>query len=74
VSGGGAAPSFSLPTRLLAITASEFGPDELLARLRAAELPVIARVQDGRVLIDFRTVLREHDDTVVNAVRASAGK
>ena len=74
VIGGGAAPSSSLPTRLLAITASEFGPDELLARLRAAELPVIARVQDGRVLIDFRTVLREHDDTVVNAVRASAGK
>jgi L-seryl-tRNA(Ser) seleniumtransferase len=74
VIGGGAAPSSSLPTRLLAITPSEFGPDELLARLRAAELPVIARVQDGRVLIDFRTVLREHDDTVVNAVRASARK
>ncbi len=74
VIGGGAAPSSSLPTRLLAITASEVGPDELLARLRAADLPVIARVQDGRVLIDFRTVLREHDDTVVNAVRASAGK
>ena len=56
VIGGGAAPSSSLPDGLLAITASEVGPDELLARLRAADLPVIARVQDGRVLIDFRTV------------------
>jgi L-seryl-tRNA(Ser) seleniumtransferase len=72
VVGGGAAPSATLPTRLLAIAWKGRNADELLARLRAAELPVIARIQDGRVLIDFRTVFTEQDQAVVSTLRAIA--
>ncbi len=72
VIGGGAAPSATLPTRLLAISWKRRNADELLARLRAAELPVIARIQDGRVLIDFRTVFTEQDQAVVSTLRAIA--
>jgi L-seryl-tRNA(Ser) seleniumtransferase len=72
VIGGGAAPSATLPTCLLAITVKELRPDELLSRLRGADPPVIARVQDDRVLLDLRTVFPEQDDAIVATLRAQA--
>jgi L-seryl-tRNA(Ser) seleniumtransferase len=72
VIGGGAAPSASLPTRLLAIALQGLGADELLARLRAAETPVIARVQDQRVLLDLRTVFAEQDEAMVSILHQIA--
>jgi L-seryl-tRNA(Ser) seleniumtransferase len=61
VIGGGAAPSATLPTRLIALTHDCLSADELIARLRDATLPVVARVEDGRVLLDLRTVFPEQD-------------
>ena len=62
VIGGGAAPSAVLATRLLAVTCEGLSADESAARLRASDPPVIARVEEGRVLLDLRTVLPEQDD------------
>jgi L-seryl-tRNA(Ser) seleniumtransferase len=59
--GGGAAPSATLPTRLLAITCQGISADELNTKLRLGEPPVIARVEDGRVLLDLRSVFPEQD-------------
>ena len=64
VIGGGAAPSSILPTRLIALSCAGVSADELSARLRAADPPVIARVEDGRVLLDLRTVFPEQDEAV----------
>ena len=64
VIGGGAAPSAVLPTRLLAITHSRLSADELCSRLRASDPPIIARVEDGRVLLDLRTVFPDQDGAV----------
>ena len=61
VIGGGAAPAAVLPTRLIALTHIDLSADELSARLRANNPPVIARVEEGRVLIDLRTVFSEQD-------------
>jgi L-seryl-tRNA(Ser) seleniumtransferase len=61
VIGGGAAPSATLPTRLIALNHDGLSADELITRLRDATLPVIARVEDGRVLLDLRTVFPEQD-------------
>lgn len=69
VIGGGAAPSAVLPTRLLAVTRDGLSADETSARLRAGEPPVIGRVEDGRVLLDLRTVFPEQDENVVAALR-----
>ncbi|MGZ4855415.1 MAG: L-seryl-tRNA(Sec) selenium transferase, partial [Candidatus Angelobacter sp.] len=55
--GGGSAPTSTLPTFLLAITADDFSADELAARLRHNDPPIVARVEEGRVLLDLRTVL-----------------
>jgi L-seryl-tRNA(Ser) seleniumtransferase len=59
--GGGAAPSSVLPTRLLALAYEGVSANELSTRLRASEPPVIARVEDDRILLDLRTVFPEQD-------------
>ena len=59
--GGGAAPSCVLPTRLLALTREGITADELCTRLRTSDPPIIARVEEGRVLLDLRTVFPEQD-------------
>jgi len=72
VIGGGAAPSSVLPTRLVALSCAGLSTDELAGRLRASEPPVIARVEDGRVLLDLRTVFTEQDELVAAALRQIA--
>ena len=72
VIGGGAAPAASLPTRLLAVTCAGLSADELAARLRACEPPVVARVEDGRLLLDLRTVFPEQDELLARALLAIA--
>jgi L-seryl-tRNA(Ser) seleniumtransferase len=69
VIGGGAAPSAVLPTRLLAITYNGLSADELARRLRASDPPIVARVEEGRVLLDLRTVFPEQDEVVVQAIK-----
>ena len=71
VVGGGAAPSAVLPTRLIAMSAA-FSADELSVRLRANNPPIIARVEEGRVLLDLRTVFPEQDANLVNALASLA--
>lgn len=66
--GGGAAPSATLPTRLIAMTHRELSADELMAKMRGADPPIIARVEEGRVLLDLRTVFPEQDEVVVRAL------
>jgi L-seryl-tRNA(Ser) seleniumtransferase len=68
VIGGGAAPSAVLPTRLIALTHSALSADELNARLRAHTPAVIARVEEGRVLLDVRTVFPEQDANLTTAL------
>ena len=68
VIGGGAAPSSVLPTRLLALSCSGFSADELAARLRASDPPIIARVEQGRVLLDLRTVFVDQDPLIAAAL------
>jgi L-seryl-tRNA(Ser) seleniumtransferase len=62
--GGGAAPSSTLPTMLIAIESRSFGANELAARLRHADPPVVARVDEGRILLDLRTVFPEQDEVL----------
>jgi L-seryl-tRNA(Ser) seleniumtransferase len=71
--GGGSAPSATLPTTLIALTCYSLSADEFAARLRAADPPVVARVDEGRVLLDLRTVFPEQDEVLTQVlVRAAA--
>ena len=72
VVGGGSAPSAVLPTRLLAVTCQDLSADEIASRLRAFDPPIITRVEEGRVLLDLRTVFPEQDTVVVEALELVA--
>jgi L-seryl-tRNA(Ser) seleniumtransferase len=69
VIGGGAAPSSVLPTRLVALSCADLSADELAARLRASDPPVIARVEEGKVLLDLRTVFPDREEAIADALR-----
>ena len=64
--GGGSLPGETLPTALLAFEAAR--PHHLMGQLRQADPPVIARIADGRVLLDPRTVLPEQDGNLLSAL------
>jgi len=70
VVGGGAAPSAVLPTRLIAMSLPGSTADWLSARLRRCDPPIVARVEDGRVLLDLRTVFLEQDRAIADAVQS----
>src|SRR5581483_9418683 len=69
VVGGGAAPSSAIPTTLLTISGDHRSPDDLASRLRHHNPPVIARVEDDRLVIDLRTVGPDQDAIVVQALK-----
>ena len=66
--GGGSAPSAALPTALIAITHQKLSADELATRLRASHPPIMARVDQGRLLLDLRTVFPEEEPLVLHAI------
>jgi L-seryl-tRNA(Ser) seleniumtransferase len=72
VIGGGAAPSSVLPTRLLALSCAGLSADELATLLRTSDPPIVARVEDGRVLLDLRTVFAEQDALIAAALQRIA--
>jgi L-seryl-tRNA(Ser) seleniumtransferase len=61
--GGGSTPAQSLPTKVLRIVSARHSASELEARLRSgtSRAPVIARIEDDRLLIDLRTVFPEQE-------------
>jgi len=70
VIGGGAAPSSVLPTKLLALTAADLSADELSTRLRKSNPSIVARVEEDKVLLDFRTVFPEQDALISAALQS----
>jgi L-seryl-tRNA(Ser) seleniumtransferase len=57
--GGGAGPTSTLPTTLIAITHREKSAQEIEHQLRTSTPPIIARISDEKVLLDLRTVFPE---------------
>jgi L-seryl-tRNA(Ser) seleniumtransferase len=67
--GGGSAPGSRLPTRLVALT---LPAGRLEATLRKQRPPVIARIEDDRVVLDLRTVFATQDDALAKLVAEAA--
>jgi L-seryl-tRNA(Ser) seleniumtransferase len=66
--GGGALPQAPLPSRALALTLPPLAPQELEARLRRADTPVISRVERGMVVLDLRTMLPGDPEALMAAL------
>lgn len=71
--GGGALPLQSLPTRLVAVSPGAAGASAVEARLRRGRPPVLARIQDDRLLLDLRTVAPAEDDRLREAILTALG-
>jgi L-seryl-tRNA(Ser) seleniumtransferase len=68
--GGGSAPGAVLPTRLVAVTQPDLSASRLESQLRSQPVPVIARIEAGRVVVDLRTVDPADDARVAAAFGA----
>jgi L-seryl-tRNA(Ser) seleniumtransferase len=69
--GGGSLPEETLPSWLLALAPRK--ANDLAAQLRAQDPPVVARVEDKRLLFDPRTVLPEQEEGLLRSLRAALG-
>jgi L-seryl-tRNA(Ser) seleniumtransferase len=53
---------------VLALSCANLSADELSSRLRAFDPPIVARVEDERVMLDLRTVFLEQDAAIAAAL------
>lgn len=70
--GGGAFPGQTLPSTV--VTVATESPNRMLSALRENDPPVIARVADGVVIFDVRTIREEELSTLANAVLRARGQ
>lgn len=73
VVGGGAWPLGELPTRLVAIRPHSGDAGGLEGGLRRCDPPVVARVEEGRLLVDLRTVLPEQEEHLLASLVKASG-
>lgn len=66
--GGGAAPTSRLRAPLVSITHAKLSANQIEERLRQFDPPVVARIEDDRVLLDLRTVTAKDEATLASAV------
>jgi L-seryl-tRNA(Ser) seleniumtransferase len=83
VIGGGSTPDQQLPTHLIAIASPHPSPAQMESRLRQPQsaasgagapdqsIPVIARIEDNRVILDLRTVLPEEEAALLAAIQSA---
>ena len=71
--GGGAFPDAPLPTWLVSLAPEGQGADELAARLRAGDPPLVTRVVHDRVVLDPRTLPEESLPTVARVLAQATG-
>ena len=83
VIGGGSTPDQQLPTHLIAIASPGQSPAQIESRLRQPQsadsgagapdhsIPVIARIEDHRVIFDLRTVLPEEEAALLASIQSA---
>jgi L-seryl-tRNA(Ser) seleniumtransferase len=78
VIGGGSTPEESLPTRLVAISSLRHSTAQIEERLRTTpatgpgeQMPVIARIENDRLVLDLRTVFPEQERVLLSALIAT---
>jgi len=68
--GGGALPITELPGVALALTPKQITPDQLAKQLRHSAQPVVARIQDNRLIINLRTVFPEQENVCARILQS----
>jgi L-seryl-tRNA(Ser) seleniumtransferase len=66
--GGGSAPGIELPTWLVSVMKDGVSAAALEDKLRTASVPIIARIEQDRVVLDPRTVFPEDDERLAQGL------
>ena len=69
VIGGGSTPDSTLPTWVLEGAVSD--ANAFAARLRCRPIPVIVRIEQDKIIVDFRTVSEDEEALLAEAIRES---
>jgi L-seryl-tRNA(Ser) seleniumtransferase len=68
VIGGGATPEQSVPTWLIALSGNA---NEIERALRAGDPPIVARIEEDRVVLDLRTVFPEEEAELKEGIKGA---
>ena len=73
LAGGGSTPTQSIPTKLIRIASARYSAAQLEQRMRRAPagIPVIARVEDDRLILDLRTVFPQQEPALRKTLSAA---
>lgn len=66
--GGGSAPGSQLPTALVELGADGMSADDLARWLRGQDPPIVARIENDRLVLDFRTILPDDEGSLVEVL------
>ncbi len=66
--GSGSLPARFIPTIAVEITCDSISAEELSKKLRLSDPPVFARIENGRILLDFRTVHTNETKTLASVL------
>jgi L-seryl-tRNA(Ser) seleniumtransferase len=72
--GGGAIPGLDLPSYAVAIRPERMSVNDLEERLRRGEPPTIARIKEGLLLLDARTIDPHEIPLLTKVVKAALGE
>ena len=73
VAGGGSLPGAELRSWAVTLAHPERSTDEIARSLRYAEIPVVGRIEDDRLLLDVRTIMPADDDLVIELAAGALG-
>jgi L-seryl-tRNA(Ser) seleniumtransferase len=68
--GGGSLPNQRLESVAVTLAGGNTSEQELAQRLRTGALPVVGRLEQGRVIIDLRAILPSQDENLIDALVA----
>jgi L-seryl-tRNA(Ser) seleniumtransferase len=72
--GGGALPMAEIPTTVVTLAPLRTSPNALEASLRLGDPTIVARIHEGRVLLDPRTLSAAEEDAVVGRLERIASE
>lgn len=68
--GGGSMPLEKLLSKVLVFSHSHLSAQKVLDWLRAYKIPIIGRIKEDQLVLDFRTITKDEQDTVLCALKA----
>src|SRR5258708_22208238 len=69
--GGGSLPDQKLETLVVAVETGELPIGDLANRLRLGSPAVVGRIQEGRLILDLRTIFPNQEENLVRAIETA---